>query len=167
MKKVAFAVVGVRNFAQNHIRNIQAVEEEGIGELRAVVVRDQERYSGNLQNFLAELQSQGVVIYSSYEELLEKGKGIIDIITLPVAMHTHYELAKQGMEAGYNLVLEKPPVPTVQQLDELMAVEKQTGTFCSIGFQMIHSRSLRRLKQEILAGKLGKIKEILRLKTCI
>lgn len=160
MKQVGFAVVGVRNFAGNHIRSIQTLQEEGIGQLKAVVVRDQDKRQGSLADYLAELEAQGVTLYDSYEELLEQGQANVDIITLPVAVHTHYDMAKQGMEAGYNLVLEKPPVPTVQQLDDLMAVEAATGKFCSIGFQMIHSRSLRRLKQEILAGKIGETKEI-------
>lgn len=159
MNKVSFAVVGLRNFAQNHIRSIKTLHDEGIGELRAVMIRDQERCQ-DAADLMAELEAQGVLLYSSYDELLEQGQGVVDVITLPTAVQNHYELAKRGMEAGYSLVLEKPPVPTVQQVDRLMAIEEASGKFCSIGFQMIHSRSLRRLKQEICSGRLGEIKEI-------
>ena len=97
---------------------------------------------------------------SHYQDLLDSGQGLVDIITLPVAIHTHYDMAKRGLEAGYNIILEKPPVPTVQQLDDLMRVERETGNFVAVGFQMIYSRSLRRLKEIILEGRLGEIKEI-------
>ena len=69
-------------------------------------------------------------------------------------------MALDGMRAGYNLVLEKPPVPTVQQMDELIKVENETGVFCSIGFQQIHAQTIQRLKQMIVAGDFGEIKEI-------
>ena len=160
MKKVAFAVVGVRNFAQNHIRSIKTLQDEGIGTLQAVVVRDQERRQNSSAELLRELEAQGVVLYDSYDQLLTEGQGVVDLITLPIAVQSHYDLATQGMEAGYSLVLEKPPVPTVQQVDDLMAVERDTGQFCAVGFQMIHSPSLRRLKEEVCDGKLGDIREI-------
>lgn len=160
MKTVAFAVVGVRNFAQSHIRTIKKLEEEGIGRLQAVVVRDQEGRQDGSARLLQELEAQGVVLFDSYEQLLQEGQGLVDLITLPVAVHAHYDLAKQGMEAGYSLVLEKPPVPTVQQVDDLICLEQQTGQFCSVGFQMIHSPSLRKLKEEVCAGRLGELKEI-------
>ena len=125
-------------------------------ELRAVVVRDQESSSDTVRS----LAARGVTLFSSYDQLLQAGKGFVDIITLPVAIHTHYQLAKDGLEAGYNLVLEKPPVPTVQQLDELIKVEQESGRFVTVGFQMIHSRSLRRLKSIILEGRLGQLTAI-------
>jgi predicted dehydrogenase len=156
MGKVGFAVVGVRNFAQNHIEYITQLEQEGLAELRAVVVRDQESSSDTVRS----LAARGVTLFSSYDQLLQAGKGFVDIITLPVAIHTHYQLAKDGLEAGYNLVLEKPPVPTVQQLDELIKVEQESGRFVTVGFQMIHSRSLRRLKSIILEGRLGQLTAI-------
>lgn len=156
MKKVSFAVVGVRNFAQEHIKKIKLIEEEGLGALVAVVVQDQ---VSNEQH-IAGLKEQGVTVYSSYESLLEEGQGAIDVITLPTSIHSHYDLALRGMKAGFNLVLEKPPVPTLQQMDDLIRVEKETGTFCSVGFQMIHARSIRRLKKMIIQGDLGQIKEM-------
>lgn len=156
MKKVAFAVVGVRNFAAEHIKQLSLLAEEGLGELKAVVITDMDKNKAKAQ----ELADRGITIYQSYSELLEKGKGTIDVITLPTSIHTHYQMALDGMRAGYNLVLEKPPVPTVQQMDELIKVENETGVFCSIGFQQIHAQTIQRLKQMIVAGDFGEIKEI-------
>ena len=156
MKKVSFAVVGVRNFAQEHIEKIQLIEKEGLGSLAAVVVQDPVRNN----QYISSLRQQGVAVHLSYESLLEHGQGTVDIITLPTSIHSHYDLALRGMKAGYNLVLEKPPVPTIQQMDDLIQVEKETGTFCSVGFQMIHARTIRRLKEMIVRGDLGQIKEM-------
>lgn len=153
---VSFAVVGVRNFAGEHIQRIRLIEGEGLGNLSAVVVEDQDRNRVEV----ADLRSQGVLVFDAYEELLQDCQDKVDVITLPTSIHTHYDLALRGMKAGYNLLLEKPPVPTVQQMDQLIAVEQETGTFCSIGFQMIHARTIRRLKELIMSGDFGHIREI-------
>src|SRR5690606_1659502 len=72
----------------------------------------------------------------------------------------HHHMTKTALTAGFNVVLEKPPDPTVQQMDELIEVEKESGKFVSVGFQMIYSRSVRRLKEIILQGSLGKIQDM-------
>ncbi len=156
MEKVFFAVVGVRNFAKEHINFIKQLEEEGNIKLGAVVVEDKRK------NFESrkELKREGIEIYDSFSELLEKGKKLIDVITLPTAIHTHAPMAIKAMESGYNVLLEKPPAPTIQELDKIIETEKRTKRFCSVGFHMIHSRTIRKLKEIILRGELGEIREI-------
>lgn len=155
MHKTRYAVVGVRNFAEAHINNIKNVEKEGLAKLAAVVVRDQVENAEKV----AELKRDGVKIFQSYEELLEEGKDLIDVISLPTPIHSHAEMAIKGMRHGYDILLEKPPTATIDELDYLIKVQKETGKMCAVGFQFIHSRSIRKLKELIVAGKLGEIKE--------
>lgn len=49
MKKVAFAVVGVRNFAAEHIKQLSLLAEEGLGELKAVVITDMDKNKAKAQ----------------------------------------------------------------------------------------------------------------------
>ena len=156
MSKVGFAVVGVRNFAGSYLQHIEELEKEGKMKLTAVVVRDQVYNSDKVR----ELRHKGIAIYNSYEDLLKEGKACVDIIGLPVSIPTHAEMAIKGMKAGYNILLEKPPAPTVQEIDAMIETEQETGRFCSIGFQYIHSHTIRKIKKFILDGKLGEIEEI-------
>ncbi|SIR31731.1 Gfo/Idh/MocA family protein [Halanaerobium kushneri] len=156
MQEVGFAVVGVRNFAGSYLRNIEELEAEGKIKLTAVVVKDQVKNAEKVR----ELRHRGIAIYSSYESLLKESKNSVDLIGLPVSIPTHAEMAIKGMKAGYDILLEKPPAPTVQEMDAIMRTEKETGRFTSIGFQFIHSNTIRKIKQFILEGKLGEIKEI-------
>jgi len=152
-----FAVVGVRNFAATHIENIGKLEEKGEGiKLTGVVIKNQIK---NLEK-TRELRGRGVKIFDSYEDLLRNGKGHVDVISLPVGIPDHAPMAAKAMRAGFDVLLEKPPAPTVDQIDKLMEIERKTGRFCSIGFQFIHSRSIRRLKSLLIEGKIGRIKDI-------
>lgn len=156
MAVVRFAVVGVRNFANSHYKRIKQLEALEQGKLVAVVVTDQERNKKRIE----ELKAEGVTVYDSFQRLLNEAKGEVDIITLPVSIPTHGELAAQAMLHGYNVIMEKPPVPTIDEMDYLRSVERETGKFCSVGFQFMHSRTIRQLKSMLLDGQLGKLQNI-------
>ena len=59
MKKVAFAVVGVRNFAAEHIKQLGLLAEEGLGELKAVVITDMDKNKAKAQELPIE-ESQSI-----------------------------------------------------------------------------------------------------------
>lgn len=101
MAAVRFAIVGVRNFANSHYKRIKQLEALEQGKLVAVVVADQEK-----QKRVEELKAEGVTIYNSFEQLLNEAKGEVDIITLPVSIPTHGELAAKAMLHGYNVIME-------------------------------------------------------------
>lgn len=156
MNNARLAVIGVRNFADTHIKNIKKLEKEGIVRLVAVVAIEQIKNAERIN----ELKKEGIEVFSSFDQLLREGKDFVDVIVLPTSIHSHAELAIRGMKDGYNILLEKPPAATIDELDSIIKTEKETGRFCSIGFQFIHSRSIRRLKDFIVDGKLGTIKEL-------
>lgn len=156
MSVVRYAIVGVRNFANSHYRRIKELEATGEGKIVAVVVTDQVKNEARAE----ELKAEGITIYDSFEQLLNNGKDTVDIITLPTSIATHAELAIKAMRAGYNVIMEKPPVPTIDELDHLRAVEKETGKFCSVGFQFMHSHTIHKLKKMLLDGELGELKDI-------
>ncbi|HHX01737.1 MAG TPA: Gfo/Idh/MocA family oxidoreductase [Firmicutes bacterium] len=153
---VRFAIVGVRNYAHSHYRRIKQLEEIGEGKLVAVVVSDPVKNAKRVE----ELKAEGITIYDSFEQLMREGKGKVDIITLPTSIPTHGELAAKAMLAGYDVIMEKPPVPTVDEMDYLRQVEKETGKFCSVGFQFMHSLTIHKLKKMLLEGELGKLQKI-------
>lgn len=156
MEKVAFAVVGIRNFADYHINCIKELEKEGLIKLTAVVAEDQIKNIDRVR----ELRKEGIAVFNSYKELLKEAKNCVDIITLPVSIPSHSRMAIQGMKAGYDILLEKPPAPTVQEIDKMIEVKEETNKFCSVGFQFIHSVTIRKIKRLILKGKIGKVKNI-------
>lgn len=155
MSELGFAVVGVRNFADTHIRNIRALEDEGLG-LTGVVVRDQVKNAART----AALRSEGVKIFDSYGQLLRNGHEYVDVVALPTSIHTHTEMAVTAMEYGYDVLMEKPPTPTLEQHSRLERAVETTDQFCSIGFQYIHAPTIRRLKELLVEGDLGEIESI-------
>ncbi len=63
----------------------------------------------------------------SYQELLEKEKALpadkrIDFVSITTPNHTHFEIAKAAVEAGFHVVCDKPMTFDLAQAEQLAAV---------------------------------------------
>jgi scyllo-inositol 2-dehydrogenase (NADP+) len=89
-------------------------------------------------------------IVKSFEELLKKDDELI-IITTP--NETHFEYAKKALEAGKNVVLEKPFTITSDEALELIKLAKETGKILSVFQNRRYASDFLTIK-EILDKKL-------------
>lgn len=149
-------LVGTNNFAGNHLGSIRRLEEEGVCRQVAAVVRRPDVYA----TAVADYQARGVTVYNSYEEMLQAEQGRTQLVCLPVAIPDHALTTIAALEAGYDVLLEKPPAPVIQQIDEMIATVERTGHFCCVGFQNQSKCTTRALKRAIGAGKLGDLQRI-------
>ena len=156
MKPVSFGVVGVGGYARMHIYAVEVLEREGLGKLSSVVIRNPSKYRGEV----ARLEGKGVNIYRSFEDMLENEAGNVEIITLPVAIHQHKDMTIAALKTGFNVIVEKPPAVTIQDLDEMIRVERESPGFCAVGFQSQSECTVRSLKRRICEGELGEIREV-------
>ncbi len=93
--------------------------------------------------------------YSDYRELL-KDKNI-ELVVVACRSHKHADLAIEAMEAGYNVVSEKPLTDRVSEVDRVLAVQKKTGKFFAV-FQQARFRPLyQKIREVIQSGVLGQI----------
>lgn len=65
----------------------------------------------------------GVPVARSFDELLNDGSVHLVVVNTPD--HTHYALAKQSLEAGKHVVVEKPFTQTAEQARELIALARE------------------------------------------
>jgi len=146
-------IIGVGGFATSVLKAIRLVESEGIARLDAAVIRNPAKHPETLK----QLQTEGRRILASPQDLFDWGQGKLDIISIPTGIPSHSRLAVQALEAGFNVVMEKPIAPTVQEVDAILAAEKRTGRFCAIGYQHIHTPALQMLREEVSGGNMGHI----------
>lgn len=65
-----------------------------------------------------------------------------------------------ALEAGYNVLLEKPPAPVVQQVDQMLEAQSRSGKWCAVGFQNQSKCTTRAVKRLLCEGKLGAVRQI-------
>jgi predicted dehydrogenase len=88
------------------------------------------------------------------------GLSTTDVLTVPIAINMHVPTSIAAMRAGLHVYCEKPVAATVQEVDQLIAAEKETRRRIAIGFQHIYSNSIRKLKSRICDGRLGKVERL-------
>jgi predicted dehydrogenase len=148
-RPVRVAVVGTHGFGLSHLRIAGELSERGLVQLVAVadtVPPD----PGTLP--------AGTPEFRSLTDLLAEVD--VDVVTIATPIHTHLELARTALQAGADVLLEKPPTASRAEFDELLALTAETGRHCQIGFQSLGSLALPALDALMASGRLGEIRGI-------
>ena len=102
-------------------------------------------------------------IYNDYKEMIEKElqrKDKMDFVTIVTPNNWHFPIAKDCLEAGFNVMCEKPMTMTLEEAKELKAIVEKTG----LVFGLMHNYTgypMVKLARDMVAqGDLGKILKI-------
>ncbi|SMC50749.1 Gfo/Idh/MocA family oxidoreductase [Chryseobacterium sp. YR221] len=96
-------------------------------------------------------------IYCSVEEMLQSAD--IELVVINTPVQTHYEYAKKALEAGKNIIVEKPFTVNVEEAEELVKLAEEKGLFLSVYQNRRFDRDFLQVKKILEEGKLGSIKE--------
>lgn len=152
---IRYGIVGIGGFAQTWVRSLALTEERGTARLSGAVVRNRPKYAEQV----AALEEKGCTIYATLDEMLADGRGKYDVIGVPTGIPYHEPMAVQALEAGYNVLIEKPVAGTIQEVSSIAEAERRTGHWCAVGYQHIYSSSLQWLAGKLATGNLGRIVE--------
>lgn len=150
-----FVVVGLGGYGLVHIDAVRWLSLQGLASLAGVVALEVDRKTR--PDMAASLVQQGVTLFDSVDHFFASGVSA-DVLTVPVGIHMHVPLSVAAMRAGLHVYCEKPVAGTVQEVDELIAVQRDTGRIVAIGFQHIWSHSIQALKARIVDGRLGPVR---------
>ncbi len=93
--------------------------------------------------------------YLSPEDLLASD---IDTVYIALPNQLHFSAAKQALAAGKHVILEKPAVPTVSELDALAAQARAADVFLLEAMTTPHLPAFRSLREQI--PKLGGVRSV-------
>ncbi|MDR6547454.1 putative dehydrogenase [Chryseobacterium rhizosphaerae] len=96
-------------------------------------------------------------IYRSVEGMLQSAD--IELVVINTPVQTHYEYAKKALEAGKNIIVEKPFTVNVEEAEELVKLAEEKGLFLSVYQNRRFDRDFLQVKKILEEGKLGSIKE--------
>ncbi|MDC8098653.1 Gfo/Idh/MocA family oxidoreductase [Chryseobacterium rhizosphaerae] len=96
-------------------------------------------------------------IYRSVEEMLQSAD--IELVVINTPVQTHYEYAKKALEAGKNIIVEKPFTVNVEEAEELVKLAEEKELFLSVYQNRRFDRDFLQVKKILEEGKLGSIKE--------
>jgi len=88
-----------------------------------------------------------------YRQLLARPD--LDAVAVVVPNHLHAEVGVAALEAGKDVLLEKPMATTLADCDRLLAAARTSGRVLTIGHELRHSAQYGRVKAMIDAGEIG------------
>jgi predicted dehydrogenase len=97
-------------------------------------------------------------LYHSVEELLNDDSISLVIVNTPT--YTHFEYAKAALNAGKNVVVEKPMVVSSNEADELITIANKNGLLLSVYQNRRYDGDYRAVKDVVEQDLLGELKEV-------
>ena len=81
----------------------------------------------------------------------------VDAVVLATPAVMHFEMARQAIEAGKDVYVEKPLALNVEEGAELVRLAERSGRIMMVGHILQYHPAVRKLKELIVAGELGRI----------
>jgi predicted dehydrogenase len=133
-------VTGIAGFGRVHLENVLRLAAQGRVRLVALV----DPAASGVPEAAAV-----VPLYAALEDALASHPADVVIVATPP--HTHAALAELSLSAGADVLLEKPPLPSLPEFERLLALEQQSGRAIQVGFQSLGSAAVPALA----SGALG------------
>ncbi|MBW4891099.1 Gfo/Idh/MocA family oxidoreductase [Mucilaginibacter sp. HMF5004] len=99
-----------------------------------------------------------IISYNSNDELLADDEIELAIVNTP--NNTHYELAKQALNAGKHVLIEKPAAANIAEVQELFDLGRKQNKQVFIYQNRRWDSDFLSIKQVIESGKLGQLSEV-------
>lgn len=148
-KKVKIGIIGTGWIAGAHMQSYLTMPDVEIVALADLV-------PGKAEAFAKDFALEGCHIYLSDEELLANEKDL-DGVSICTYNCQHAACAIHALNAGVNVMLEKPFTVTLDEAIEVMRAEKASGKILTIGFQPRMSENMQMIKKIVDSGELGKV----------
>ena len=139
-------VIGAGSMGRHHVRKYAALPQ---CELIGVADPDEARAAWTLEH--------GGTHYADHRALLEQR---LDLVTIAAPTSLHFPLAVDALEAGCNLLIEKPITSTIESAVELKELAEAKGKLLAVGHIERFNPAVIELKKIIDSGELGDILSI-------
>jgi predicted dehydrogenase len=140
----ALGVVGLNHWGPNLVRNF-----DQLANVTWLCDLDPARLDSQAGRY------PGATPTTSFAEMLADGS--LDAVVIATPVPTHHPLAKQALEAGKHVFVEKPPAMRAAEMDELVALAADRDLVLMPGHLLLYHPGVQKLKELIDAGELGDV----------
>ncbi len=151
-------IVGLGGYAGSHHQAVLRLEEKH--EARLVCTCDPQAEQFATERTLWSFGPRGVRVFDDYRAMLAACAGGLDLLVVPTPIPLHAEMHQAGVEAGLAVYLEKPPTLDYVELEEMIHHDRVARKATLVGFNFIIEKPRQALKQRLLAGEFGALREV-------
>jgi predicted dehydrogenase len=140
------AVIGAGHWGPNLIRNFH---NHTTSEVAWVIDRDAAR--------LKMVESRYPGVRTADDPAVAFADPEVDAVVISTPTVTHYDLAAAALAAGKHVLVEKPIAVRPEEADELCERAEQRGLVLMVGHVFLFNGAIRRVKEYLDQGQLGRL----------
>jgi len=102
-------------------------------------------------------------VYDSYQEMAEKESARedkVDFVSIVVQNHLHFDVAKTFLEAGFNVICDKPMTRTLEEARALRDIVDETGQIFCLTHNYTGYPMVKEARRMVKDGEIGRILKI-------
>ena len=145
-EKIRIGVVGCGHWGPNHIRNFSNLEQS---EVPVCCDVNPDRLKAIKKMFPA------IDITTNIDELV--GRKDIDAVVVSTPVRHHYEIVKAALEMKKDVLCEKPMTMKYAESKDLVKRAQSNGRILMVGHVFLYNMGIRRIREYIQSGELGRI----------
>ena len=137
-------LIGSGNWGRNHLRvlaSLKQVQLVGVCDLDPEVLQRVAR------------TYPGVTVTNDARDLLRR----VDAVVIASSARSHYALAKQALDHGLSVFVEKPLALKMEQGKELVRLAEQRNRILMVGHLLLFHPGILKLKEIVDQGELGQV----------
>lgn len=147
---LTIGIVGTGGIARAHIDGYQRFDQE------CAIVALCDPAPGRAEALRAELGLDGARVYTDAAEMLAAEQRL-DLVSVATPPSTHAALSIQALEAGVDVLVEKPMAPSLEECDAMIAAAKDNGRLLSVVAQNRFRDDIATLKEVLDSGLAGPV----------
>ena len=93
--------------------------------------------------------------YSDYKEMLDKEKP--ELVAIATESGKHAQIALDCLDAGANVIIEKPIALSLEDADKIIEKSKEKGLVVCANHQNRFNKSIQKIRQTVESGQFGKM----------
>ncbi len=146
MSNVRVALIGYGYWGPNLVRNFSEVDDAAVV---ACCDLSQERLNK------IKKRHPGILCTQNHEELLRDPN--VDAVVIATPVSTHYPIAREALERGKHVLIEKPLADSTEHALDLIERAAKHRRVLMVDHTFIYTSAVRKIRELIDAGELGEI----------
>jgi predicted dehydrogenase len=150
MAKIRWGILSTANIGTKRV--IPAIQSSELGMVAAIASRDGERAAAAAAQFGVRRS------YGSYQALLDDPE--IDAVYNPLPNHLHVEWTVKALEAGKDVLCEKPIALNAHEAEALVQARDRTGRKVIEAFMVRSHPQWLRVRELVRSGRIGTVRAV-------
>ena len=99
--------------------------------------------------------------YGNWQDMIEgerRRDDRVDLVTVATPNATHDQITKAFLEAGFDVLCEKPMTMTVDEGEDIVQIARENGRICAVNYGYTGYSLVRHMRAMVARGDLGEVR---------